>query len=180
MKCAFKPTLHSLVITQITHDPLPSYPPHQTLPPALQVNLFQLLPSIFAQSYPRQFLQSVPAVYATVSASLFIESLGLLHATFLIVDILEKVLPTQSAWERGSGAFGSYPSKFSSVSTGADSGAADEEFCSTSCTAPLHLCSSANSGSRVSSIAAPLPLRAPKAVPGGKWREVCLVQVCVE
>jgi len=63
--------------------------------------MFQLLPSIFAQTYPRQFLQRVPAIYATVSASLFIESLGVLHATFLIVDILEKILPTQSAWERG-------------------------------------------------------------------------------
>jgi len=65
------------------------------------VNIFQLLPSIFAQTYPRQFLEKVPAIYAAVSASLFIESLGVLHATFLIVDILEKILPTQSAWERG-------------------------------------------------------------------------------
>ena len=84
------------------------------------VNVFQLLPSIYAQRYPRQFLNEVPVLYYSVAASLFIESLGVLHCTFLLVDILEKILPTQAAWERGGGEFGSFPSKFSSLSSTGD------------------------------------------------------------
>ena len=93
----------------------------------LCVNVFQLLPSIFAQRYPREFLQSVPAIYSTISASLFIESLGILHFTFAIVDFLERILPTHTAWERGTGQFGSFPSKFSSVSTESSGSAKSNE-----------------------------------------------------
>ena len=60
--------------------------------PTLQVNLAQLLPSVYAARYPRTFLENVSGVYHTVLSALFIESVGVLHATFAIVDAAEYII----------------------------------------------------------------------------------------
>jgi hypothetical protein len=82
------------------------------------VNLAQLWPSLWAAKNPREYLTSAPAVSPIVSGALWIESLGLLHFTFVFVAFLEYLLTfTLSGTQRlggptGEGNFGSHPSKF--------------------------------------------------------------------
>lgn len=56
------------------------------------VNLAQLLPSILAQKNPRHFLQNTPLVFSVVTMALFIESIGIVHCTFLIVEFFKWTL----------------------------------------------------------------------------------------
>lgn len=88
----------------------------------LTVNLAQLLPSIWATKHPLQYLTRAPAVQSTVSTALFIESLGLLHFTFVAVSFLEwAVVPKDLVKAQGAGNFGSHPSKFTEEEVAKDS-----------------------------------------------------------
>lgn len=53
------------------------------------VNCMQLLPSLIAQRYPVFFLETIPFVYSTIRIALFIETIGIVETTYLIVDVLE-------------------------------------------------------------------------------------------
>ena len=53
------------------------------------INCFQLLPSLIAQRYPIFFLEYIPFVYSTIKIALFIENIGIVETTYIIVDVLE-------------------------------------------------------------------------------------------
>jgi hypothetical protein len=55
------------------------------------VNLAQLLPSILAQSYPREFLNKIPFSFAIIYLALCIESIGILQITYSLVYIITRL-----------------------------------------------------------------------------------------
>jgi uncharacterized protein YqhQ len=57
----------------------------------LTVNMIQLLPSVLAQKHPAASVNSAFGVLTAVRAALFIEHIGIVHATWLIVWIFEHI-----------------------------------------------------------------------------------------
>lgn len=56
------------------------------------VNMVQLLPSVLAQQYPAQFLHYTPTVYYVIQIALYIESIGIVQSTYLLVYLFEKTV----------------------------------------------------------------------------------------